>query len=416
MKFVAIIVPVLFALGSTAYALPIAAPREYRASTEPAALMRQAAGLGASGKYDQAADIYSQAAQAYEAAGQTGNAADAYKLAASMSEKAADAAMGGAPVTPAPAPTRPKAKPAHAKTASKPAVKPARKPAPLPAVAARGGHIVGRAATVDGAPVPEFTVLYSGFEDGKLASEYADGSLAETINSSAQGHNGRYSIKVPPGAYRASAYVTYHWHGSTYYFEMYQDNPPAHHDYEGLGLDKLRGGLVRNFRLSMTGKKPGVDPGYEEGYYDEYYGGLIRLDAEEVEYTIGVTNPPSLVAAYPKDSQIEFTLVPQGPLVDGSTGSTVVRTVKLGDDGKWFFCLRAIPVGQYSVTARLSTPDGQSIPLRLATKRGDMVINGGGHDSYVMHWQNSLTLTFQPNDIGPQPCYGAKRMWLYVGE
>jgi len=399
-------------VATVAMSMSHGAHKTILAATDPAALMRQGDALAAAAQYDQAADSYSAAAQAYEAAGQTSKSVDAYKKAAAMSEKAADAALnGGGGATPAPAPP-PKVKPAPAK---RPVAAPVHKSTPIAPIAARSGHIVGRAVTIDGAPIPSFTILYSGFEDGKLAATYADGSLAETINTSAQGQNGRYSIKVPPGAYRVSGYVTYHYHGNIYNFDMYLENEPAHHDYSGLGLDKLGRGLVRNFRLSMTGKKPGADEGYEEGYYDAYTGGLIKIDPEEVEYTIGGPNPPNLVAEYPADSKIEMTLVPQGPLVDRTTGSTVVQSIRLGDYGKWFSCLRAIPVGQYSATARLVTPDGESIPLRLATKRGDMIKNGD-RDSYVMHWQNSLSITFEPNDLGPQPCFGAKRIRPWVGK
>ena len=198
--------------AATAISMPVTAHKSILAATDPAALMQQGDTLAAAGKFDQAAESYSAAAQAYENAGQTSQAVDAYKKAAEMSEKAADAALngGGGTVTPAPTPApAPKARPVPAK---RHVVAPAlHKPVPVASVAARSGHIVGRAVTVDGAPIPSFTIMYSGFEDGKLASEYADGSLAETINTSAHGQNGRYSVKVPPGAYRVSGYVTYHY-------------------------------------------------------------------------------------------------------------------------------------------------------------------------------------------------------------
>src|SRR6185295_1847768 len=96
----------------------------------------------------------------------------------------------------------------------------------LPSLPPKAGHLIGRAVLEDGKPVPEFTVAYHGFEDGKLATSSYGGRLNETVNSKMSAKNGRYEVKLPAGAYRDSAYVTYRYRERTYHFELEELNEP----------------------------------------------------------------------------------------------------------------------------------------------------------------------------------------------
>jgi hypothetical protein len=170
--------------------------------------------------------------------------------------------------------------------------------------------------------------------------------------------------------------------------------------------------------LSMTGRKKDADETYEQGYYSAYYGGMLRVDSDQVEYQIGggAQIPKTLHDSYPPDSKIEITLTPQGLMVDGAMGNTLVRTVRLGDDGRWQSTVRAIYPGTYTATARLLTPDGQAVPLHLSLTHGKIELHPGGYDRMVMDWQSSVTVDFQPNDLGPMPRMGVKDIWLYFGK
>ncbi|HEX9998701.1 MAG TPA: hypothetical protein VGB45_16320 [Abditibacterium sp.] len=282
-------------------------------------------------------------------------------------------------------------------------------------VARRAGFIVGRAIKENGAPVPAFTVDYSGFEDGKLANSFMNGALIETVNSSQKASGGRYAVKVPRGAYRASAYVTYSFRGRVYHFPLELSGTPKY-DYQGLGLEKLRGGLVRNFVLKMTGKKPGASEATETVYRNAYYGGTVELDALQYEGIIGGGNTLStpLRNAYPPESQILLTLSPAGTRVDGSKNYPVNASFRLGDDGKWTFMQRGIFPGLYSATAKLRLPTGEIKPLRLALKPSNTI--SGAETRVVFPRQSAVTVDFLPNDLGPAPRMGVKAVRLYLGE
>ena len=192
-------------------------------------------------------------------------------------------------------------------------------------------------------------------------------------------------------------------------------NEPAKFDYSGLSLEKLRGGIVRDMMLSMTGRKKDADETYEQGYYSAFNGGMLRIDSDQVEYQIGggAQIPKTLHDSFPPDSKIELTLTPQGPLVDGATVSTLIRPVRLGDDGRWQSTVRAIYPGTYTATARLLTPDGQAVPLHLSLTAGKTELHPGGYDRVVMDWHSSVTVDFQPNDLGPMPRIRRRDIWLY---
>lgn len=336
--------------------------------------------------------------------------ADAY--AARDKQEVEDARRGNdaAPAKPAP-PVRPAAP-------TKPQPASPTKTVALPPMTPRAGHIVGRVILPDGSPVPKFFIAYSGFEDGKLATYGAGGIANDTVNATAQGAGGRYAVKVPPGAYRAKGYVTYVFQGRTYHFELEPVNMPKKLDYEGLGLEKLRGGLVRDFVLNMTAKRQGASEATESVYRTAYFGGRVELDCSIYEGILGggnkLTTP--LRNAFPKESLVEITLAPQA-MVDGTRGQVITSTFPLGDDGKWTFQLRGVYPGLYTATARLKTPDGGELPLRLTLQRARTLLKGAGdYDRVVADWQTSVPVDFLPNDLGPIPRMGVKAVRLYLGQ
>jgi hypothetical protein len=283
---------------------------------------------------------------------------------------------------------------------------------------ARPGFLVGRVVFPDGRPVPKFTIEVSGFGDGVLAATGANGNLRETVVSRVNGTAGHYEVALPAGAYRASGWTTVLYQGRTYNFELEGTSEPAKFDYDALALEKLRGGIVRDFKAGMTDRKKDADEAYEMGYYHAFYGGMIKVDSQQTEYQVGggAPIPPSLHDSYPADSKIEITLTPQGPMVDGTTGPTAVRTVRIGDDGKWTFVVRAIYPGMYTATARLLPPTGAAVPLRVSLTAGKTELHPGGYDRVVMDWHSSVTVDFLPNDLGPAPQMGVKDVVLYFGK
>ncbi len=320
--------------------------------------------------------------------------------------------------TPATRPAAPVSAPKVAKAPQRAPRAKAKPVALLSPVNRRAGYIVGRAVRPDGSAVPSFTVDYSGFEDGKLANSYMNGSLIETINTSTKGSGGRYAAKVPPGAYRASAYASYNYRGRLYHFEMESLGPTPNYDFKSLELEKLRSGLVRDFVLKMTGKRKGASETSESVYRTAYFGGTINLDAGQYEGQIGggARFSTPLRNAFPPESTILLSLSPSGPRVDGTAGETIEAQFPLGDDGKWTFMVRGVYPGLYGASAQLRLPDGQIKPLRLSTKATETVSNPGGYDRLVFNRQSSVSIDFLPKTIGPAPRMGVDAVTLYLGE
>lgn len=381
-------------------------------------LLQRAAGQETAGRYAEAADTYERAAKAFKAAGNVAKEAESYKKSAAMYERVAAALEGGNAPTPPRQPAPVKVAPPITAAAPAKTEMPADVPLHISPLSPRPGYIIGRAVLQNGSPVPQFTVEVSGFEDGKLAHTNAGGDLTETVDRRFNGAAGRYAVAVPAGAYRASAWATYSYKGRIYNFEMEPLSEPAKFDFKSLNLEKLRGGLVRDFKLSMTGRKKDAVETDEVSYYSAYNGGMLRIDSTQNQYQIGggAPIPRTLLESYPKDSKIEITLAPVGPMIDGTRGQAVTRQVKLGDDGRWQSTVRAIYPGTYTATARLLTPDGQGVPIHVSLERGKIDLHPGGYDQMVMNWQSSVTVDFLPNDLGPRPCFGVKTVWLYFGK
>lgn len=294
-------------------------------------------------------------------------------------------------------PPRPAAKATPPKTTSP--------SAPTRRVAARPGHIVGSVVPVGGARLGKVTIEYGGFLEGKLANTFANGSLIENVSGKVDASSGRYAAKVPPGTYRVNGYSTYNFNGQTYHFPLELTSKPKY-DFPRLEMEKLKSGLVRNFVLKRTGPKPGQTEG-AEGYTETtyiyaFYGGRVDLDARN--FGEGVTNP--LRNAYPPESRVLVTLTPVR-MVDGSAGNTVNIDLPLGDDGKWTFNRRGVIPGTYRASARLRTPDGNELPLKISLT--------GQYSPEGLKWQDAPTFTFAPNHLGPVPRMGVDPVTLYLG-
>lgn len=145
---------------------------------------------------------------------------------------------------------------------------------------------------------------------------------------------GRYDLdlsKMPIlNSWTAVAHLVVKYNGDHQTLTPEPDNTAAF-----LGKD----GAVRNFTLRITGKSPGG------GYYGAlFYAQLGLSDAGEM----------------PEYGDVEFTLTPLGPLIDGSKG----QPIKLRQSQLPF----EVPQGRYTVTARSISGKG---PIWLAPRRGD---------------------------------------------
>ncbi|GGO40026.1 carboxypeptidase regulatory-like domain-containing protein [Deinococcus humi] len=185
------------------------------------------------------------------------------------------------------------------------------------------------------------------------AEVWADNTLYYDMNAlGTTDAQGRYTIALPrnqPGTWRAGGHVKTKYANEWYELSLVPDTNAA------FATDQ---GAVRNFTLRISGERPG---GGEYGgklypYFGEA-GGDFDMD------------------------QVEFTLTPTGPLIDGSVGSVITRH---RDDTM----VRDIPIGKYVVTARYVPTGG---PVR------PMVLMGRNESAYAP----STTITFRES-----PSYG----------
>jgi len=126
-------------------------------------------------------------------------------------------------------------------------------------------------------------------------------------------------------------------------------------------------GIVKDFRLVMSGLKPGEDPKSDVGWF----GGVVtfRDGSADIEKNFQVRFPNSKV-------RVPFT--PAGPLIDGSN----VRPFNV-DVGAYQLAygsarFQRIPLGAYRLSATLITANGQTQPLTIARAWGGPY--GGAYD------------------------------------
>lgn len=183
--------------------------------------------------------------------------------------------------------------------------------------------VKGKVTDTQGRPLKGVTIL---IDNTLIYNSYLTGTTAD---------DGTYQIKLLHGSWQAYAEMNVNYNGKTYKIDLCPDNA------QGFGGD----GAIRNFQWKLTGRKSAPLAGN--------YGGTIMVD----KY-IG--------SAIYDSENIEFTLVPAGPLIDGSTGQTI--KMKHGQPstdnyGK----LVDIPIGRYTVTAVYPSSTG-NIPINLRDK------------------------------------------------
>lgn len=191
----------------------------------------------------------------------------------------------------------------------------------------RAGYATGTVVDTQGKPIAGAKIL---LDNSVFYNSYIHGSTGE---------DGTYRIKAQPGAWMAEASFKKTYNGQTYELELYPDKSDSFDDE----------GAVRNFTWKLEGRTPLNEYGY--------YGGLIQLDTD--------------LGFYEDLENIELTLTPIGPLIDGSPGKTLRLRL---EDHYWVQAglIEDVPIGRYKVTAVLTNDDG-SRPLRIQDRhtRGD---------------------------------------------
>jgi hypothetical protein len=182
------------------------------------------------------------------------------------------------------------------------------------------GYVYGKVTDMEGNPLSGVTIYIDNsifYNSGITATTKADGT---------------YKVNTPQGAWKAYAELSTVFNGTTYHIDLHPTKPEG---FPGTEINE------RNFIWRTVGENP-LNPG-------TYYGGLVKI----------FKDPNSDIYDY---QNIEFTFTPVGDLIDGSSGSVVIRTC--GAPGTDFYQLiHNVPIGRYRITAKYLTT-GETLKLR----------------------------------------------------
>ena len=179
---------------------------------------------------------------------------------------------------------------------------------------------------------------------------------------------GVYSTPVPDGTYYTYAEVKTNYNGQTYRFPLH---PLDGDDDTTQNAGK---GIIEDYVWRLSGLKPGESE--DDNNRSAYYGSRIEGQIADIGPYVGDTNGSNAArdrAEFPQGFRIDLTFTPDGHMPDGLPGQvfSVSKTYKLSPGYSPFsdsFDLLDVPTGRYTLSARLTKPDGQSKDLLLTTR------------------------------------------------
>lgn len=218
---------------------------------------------------------------------------------------------------------------------------------PRPALLALAGLALASLAFAAPAPPPNTVAGRVVDERGRPvpgARVFIEAALFSGLVTATTDAQGRYqSVELSPAAnpFTVTAYKEVRYHGQVYCLRLSGEAHPYHDPVN------TRAGVTRDFVWRVRG--PSDQPTGLGG--DHVWGGTLRFE--------GPTYGPT---ALDPDDRVEVTLVPDGPLIDGSEGRPVTRVVRVAEG------LDDVPAGAYRLTAVLLGDDGARTPLRVGTR------------------------------------------------
>jgi len=226
--------------------------------------------------------------------------------------------------------------------------------------ARRKPHVIlGDILGLDGKPIPNVDA-YSVYVYGTtIAAEKTHYGLDVDAN-------GHFEQQVPDGLYKVTATCIVNHDGHKLPVDL------VWLDDKKVGVDQSSDvGIVRDFRLVMTGLKPGEDPKGQNAFY----GGSLDVNGPPYDLYKG-----HLSTRFP-GTTLQLTLTAQSSLVDGSRIDPFTIDIPV-ENVNYAQHLQSIQIGTYVVTATLVSKDGTKRALQLGTEFGGALGN-----SAEIHWQ-----------------------------
>ena len=169
------------------------------------------------------------------------------------------------------------------------------------------------------------------------------------------GQNGRYAIKARENGMVAvlKATATLNFQGKAWEIDLWPtDNLP-----NGADIGDYRGSIAKGVVRDFVFRQSGLRPGYRANDYPGYSINEDSRGASHYGATLSISTGPNSdpLFKYSKASVVRITLIPCGPMLDGTAGKSIRRSTPLAVS----MDLYGIPVGTYTLTAQLTEP---SIP------------------------------------------------------
>lgn len=237
------------------------------------------------------------------------------------------------------------------------------------------GYMTGHIADERGKPLSGVEVHVFGYSN-------AGQKVYFTAVSDARGD---YSQRLPDGFYGAHAFLPCRYHGAEYHFPLHpldgQDDANA---------DSLPG-IIKDFSWKISGPKPGRSLNPEDD--GTYYGGRVIV-GDPMKYDMEVRHQHGVSHAKIAGGPIEIMLTPDGPLIDGGEGRGLSYRLDYPARYSTIGCLGDVPIGRYTVTAKIPGRFGLTRSLRVA------VDNNNGQDKSTIRPSSSALLQFPPFSPG----------------
>jgi hypothetical protein len=185
------------------------------------------------------------------------------------------------------------------------------------------GVLKGRAVGADGRPIQGVEIAADNqllYNSNLIVSTDADGFYQVDTNIAT--------------TFRVTARMKIDFNGTKYLVELTPENDAS---FAGPA------GAVRNFTWKLTGERP---------------DGLGHYGSSVLFYLDGVD--PQNPEVYLDDENVEVTLTPEGPLIDGSQGQSITRKASRTPDGSG---LVDVPLGRYRISANY-----QGRPLQVGLR------------------------------------------------
>ena len=212
------------------------------------------------------------------------------------------------------------------------------------AAQAATGSVQGQAVDTAGRPLSGVQVWIKPVVTTGVAESVTDGK-------------GRYQVPgLPPVGYRAYAWVQVPYRGKTFCYRLASAAMGEYAPFVPTGT------LTRNFKWQLSGRIPDQEPYSDLGYF----GGSLPLMA-----AFGQDRWAT------QDDEIELSLTPSGPLIDGSAGTVLKKSAPARG------MVVDVPIGTYRVQATFIAASGKREPLQVAATDGD--------------YASEATVTFKPS-------------------